>query len=103
MGLSVVRIRICCGAGGWQCPTGADGTVRAPDDCSPECAVAFHSFTTTCGAALNVIVGEEGGSFSEQVASFEQRCVENADPLFFLDAIMNARCDDDAEEGLTGR
>ena len=59
-----------------------------PQTCAPACAVAIHSFWTICGAAFDSIVRDD---FNSQFHAFEQRCLSDADPLAFLDAIM-VRC-----------
>ena len=50
--------------------------------------MAIHSFWTICGAAFDSIVRDD---FNSQFHAFEQRCLSDADPLAFLDAIM-VRC-----------
>jgi hypothetical protein len=72
---------ICCGGG--ACP---DGNL-VPTSCSPGCAVALHQFTMSCGPTLLSIDQDY-----DQIMAFEESCLENADPLFFLNAIKNAQC-----------
>ena len=63
-----------------------------PQTCAPACAVAIHSFWTICGAAFDSIVPlSDSIEFNSQFHAFEQRCLSDADPLAFLDAIM-VRC-----------
>eukprot|EP01043_Picozoa_sp_COSAG02_P105481 COSAG02_NODE_41475_length_394_cov_0.871186_1_plen_71_part_10 len=50
--------------------------------------MAIYSFWTICGAAFDSIVRDD---FNSQFHDFEQRCLSDADPLAFLDAIM-VRC-----------
>ena len=75
---------ICCANG--ACPD--SGLV--PTSCSPGCAVALHQFTVSCGSTLLVIDQDY-----QQIMAFEQSCLDNADPLFFLNAIKNAECPSD--------
>ena len=85
---------VCCAADGadpdTRCPRGGP-----PRDCSPLCAVTFHSFSMVCGEKLASLVSERTAtSFSR----FDELCTSDAsvDPLVFLDAIANADCCSDS-------
>ena len=81
--------RVCCGADGSSCPVSATGQVLPPQTCAPACAVAIHSFLNICGTAFDSIVPlSDSIEFNAQFHAFEQRCLSDADPLAFLDAIM---------------
>ena len=75
---------ICCDDG--ACLEGS----LVPSSCSPGCAVALHQFTMSCGPTLLIIDQDY-----DQVMAFEESCLANADPLFFLNAIKNADCTHD--------
>jgi len=75
---------ICCGADGSLCEGDA-----FPAECNPGCTVAFHQFERDCGDALAEIMPEQRVAAMED---FESNCLDSADPLFFLDAIMSADC-----------
>ena len=75
---------ICCDDG--ACPEGN----LVPTSCSPGCAVALHQFTMSCGPTLLIIDQDY-----DQIMAFEESCLANADPLFFLNAIKNADCTHD--------
>ena len=79
---------ICCADN--SCPEGS----LVPTSCSPGCAVALHEFTVSCGPTLEIIDQDYN-----QILAFEQSCLDSADPLFFLNAIRNAQCGDDATLG----
>ena len=51
--------------------------------------IIVHSDQVACGTTVEKIFGDEGGRLADYTA-FEQGCLDNADPLFFLEAIMNA-------------
>ena len=51
----------------------------------------MHSFTADCGAALDTIMGIDDAR-RQSIAAFEQKCLDNADPMIFLEAIMTAEC-----------
>lgn len=80
---------ICCGTDGERCATGI------PVECSASCAVAFHQFTTSCQPTLDKIM-PPGSDRSTEIERFENVCIEAADPIFFLHAIMGASCPDSA-------
>ena len=42
-----------------------------------------------CGETVGKILGNEGARLADFTA-FEQSCLDSADPLFFLEAIMHA-------------
>lgn len=88
---------ICCGPTGAQCTAGANGIIAQPTTCNPACAVAMHSFVQVCGPTIDTILG--GDSRSTGINGFEQRCLSEADPHFFLDAIMNADCTNAENKG----
>eukprot|EP01046_Picozoa_sp_COSAG06_P016226 COSAG06_NODE_1067_length_10841_cov_235.349283_7_plen_85_part_01 len=78
--------RICCGVDSAACPVSATGAILPPQSCSPACAVAIHSFQSTCGATFDVNQGQD--DFGLGVHEFEQSCLSTADPMVFLEAIM---------------
>jgi hypothetical protein len=72
---------ICCADGACS----EDSVV--PSSCSPGCAVAMHQFTLSCGPALVAFDQDY-----DQILEFERSCLDEADPLFFLNAIKDAQC-----------
>ena len=75
--------RVCCAQN--SCPTSATGQVLPPESCTPACAVAMHSFESTCGETFDNIIRD---GFNRDFHAFEQGCLSEANPLTFLDAIM---------------
>jgi hypothetical protein len=73
------------------CTRGACDATGEPEACSPGCAVAMHQFMGACGALVHAALGD--GARAQTTASFEQKCLEQADPAFFLDAIEHAECE----------
>jgi hypothetical protein len=87
---------ICCGADGSLCAV-SNGVFGSPRTCSPPCAVAMHDFMGQCGGTLRTILGSDGRS--TDISDFEQQCLDEADPMFFLEAIMHADCSDAENKG----
>lgn len=79
---------ICCGEDGSLC-------AAAQPVCSAACALSMHDFMVHCGSALETILGGDGRY--NDFTQFEQRCVSEADPHFFLEAIMHADCSNAGE------
>ena len=78
---------VCCGEDpDAACPRGAP-----PRECSPLCAVGFHSLMQGCGDTLTALAGRVNGA---RLTAFDQLCTseDSVDPMFFLDAIANAEC-----------
>lgn len=87
--LAVQVDSICCGSDGSLCPS-SGGATNPPRSCSPMCAVAMHDFMLDCGSTLETILGTDDRNTG--IVAFENQCLDQADPMFFLDAIMNADC-----------
>ena len=81
---------VCCGSDGADCPSEA-GVALVPRSCNAACAVAMHSFVSSCGSTLRSIFAADG-SFAESIEDFERSCLDDADAEFFLQAIMSADC-----------
>ena len=78
----------CCGPDGSRCP--ADG--GPPAACSQACAVALHTFTTSCGATLDNVLSAND-ELRTQMEGFETTCMDTiSSSHLFLEAIMNAVC-----------
>jgi hypothetical protein len=88
---------ICCGADGSLCAS-SNGVIAAPRTCSPSCALAMHHFSVQCGTTLATILGADDAR-NNDIMTFEQRCLDEADPHFFLEAIMHADCSDAENKG----
>ena len=57
-------------------------------------------FTSTCGAAImNFYDAGDEDNFYTRLMGFEQSCMEEADPMFFLNAIRDADCPEDMASG----
>jgi hypothetical protein len=79
---------VCCGATGSMCPGG-----QAPSVCTPGCAVAMHQFVNDCSETIATIM-PTGDARAAMINDFESRCIDDSDPMFFLNAIMSATCPD---------
>ena len=78
----------CCGPDGSRCPAGGG----PPAGCSQACAVALHTFTTSCGATLDNVLSESD-ELRAQMQGFETTCMDTiSSSHLFLEAIMNAVC-----------
>eukprot|EP01052_Picozoa_sp_SAG31_P007307 SAG31_NODE_347_length_17310_cov_3.764743_12_plen_379_part_00 len=75
---------VCCGTNADE--VCADG--QPPRQCSPECAVYFHSFYSDCETLLSTIQQDDMDKFTD----FEATCMDEADASFFLTAIKHATC-----------
>ncbi len=87
---------ICCGADGTLCAA-SNGVFSSPSTCSPPCALAMHDFMGQCGTTLQTILGSDARS--RDIFDFEQQCLDQADPMFFLNAIMHADCSNAENKG----
>ena len=62
--------------------------------------IRCDQFTSTCGAAImNFYDAGDEDNFYTRLMGFEQSCMEEADPMFFLNAIRNADCPEDMMAG----
>ena len=55
---------ICCGNQMHHCHADSYG-VSPPEECTPACAVALHTFTTACGEVLTQIIGDRAASIND--------------------------------------
>jgi hypothetical protein len=83
--------RVCCGPDGSLCRGDA-----SPTQCSPSCAVTFHSFSQNCAATVDVVLGPTD-PMREQMQNFERTCADTAQESseVFMEAILNAQCPSD--------
>lgn len=87
---------ICCGSDGRLCAS-SNGVFNSPRTCTAPCALAMHDFMGQCGGTLQTILG--GDTRSNDISAFEQQCLNEADPMFFLQAIMHADCSNAENKG----
>ena len=55
---------ICCGNQMHHCHADSYG-VSPPEECTPACAVALHTFTTACAEVLTQIIGDRAASIND--------------------------------------
>eukprot|EP01052_Picozoa_sp_SAG31_P016933 SAG31_NODE_1140_length_9701_cov_43.848261_3_plen_327_part_00 len=75
---------VCCGSNADEAC--ADG--QPPRECSPECAVYFHTFYSNCQTLLSTVLQADFDAYTD----FHETCMDEANVELFLIAIKHATC-----------
>jgi N-acetylneuraminic acid mutarotase len=68
--------------------------------CSAQCAIATRQFTAACGPTLAIVMPASDPRMTS-LSSFETSCIQQADPVQFLHAMMAANCPVNATNATT--